>query len=119
MGLMGRAAVGKQLLHVVLLVLRHTRRVREVPESKDFIKMWLETLSVWERDLVRAVGVSVIPRSADAVSEDAYQPHILLLAAPASRAQGKAGRSRVGWGRLRSWRKLGYCTGASEPQHGV
>lgn len=36
--------MGKQLLHVVLLVLRHTRHVHEVPELRDFIRMWLETL---------------------------------------------------------------------------
>lgn len=66
--------MGKQLLHVVLLVLRHTRRVHEVCELTDFIRMWLETLSGWECDLVRAVGVSAIPRNAHVLSEDASDP---------------------------------------------
>lgn len=36
--------MGKQLLHVVLLVLCHTRHVHEVTDSGDFIRMWLKAL---------------------------------------------------------------------------
>lgn len=111
----GKVQLWEKLLHVVLLVLGHTRHVHELPQPRDFIRMWLEVLSAWECDLVRTVGVSAIPRNADALSEDAYQTHALFLAALASRAQGKAARSRVGCSWQMSQGKPGYCTRVSEP----